>query len=111
MGIQYNDCLAILFPFYIAAEIPSNIMMKRIRPSIWLTFIMVAWSACMIGQGFVKNYSGLMATRVFLGAFEGGLFPGVNYYVRTPLHHSSTYCLSFSDSKTVIMGKSNEKLC
>ncbi|KAK6078421.1 high-affinity nicotinic acid transporter [Seiridium cupressi] len=80
-GIQYNDCLAILFPFYIAAEIPSNMMMKRFRPSIWLTFIMVCWSACMIGQGFVKNYSGLMATRVFLGVFEGGLFPGVNYYI------------------------------
>ncbi|ORY58842.1 high-affinity nicotinic acid transporter [Pseudomassariella vexata] len=80
-GIQYNDCLAILFPFYIAAEIPSNIMMKRLRPSIWLTIIMVCWSAAMIGQGFVKNYSGLMATRVFLGVFEGGLFPGVNYYI------------------------------
>ncbi|KAK0615184.1 high-affinity nicotinic acid transporter [Bombardia bombarda] len=80
-GLQYNDCLAILFPFYIAAEIPSNIMMKRMRPSIWLTFIMVCWSACMIGQGFVKNYSGLMATRVLLGVFEGGLFPGVNYYI------------------------------
>ncbi|KAK8055597.1 hypothetical protein PG993_000824 [Apiospora rasikravindrae] len=79
-GLQYNDCLAILFPFYIAAEIPSNMMMKRLRPSVWLTFIMVAWSACMIGQGFVKDYSGLMATRVFLGVFEGGLFPGVNYY-------------------------------
>ncbi|KAK1975005.1 high-affinity nicotinic acid transporter [Colletotrichum cereale] len=80
-GIQYNDCLAILFPFYIAAEIPSNMMMKRFRPSIWLTFIMVCWSASMIGQGFVKGYSGLMATRVFLGIFEGGLFPGVNYYI------------------------------
>ncbi|KAF1954542.1 high-affinity nicotinic acid transporter [Byssothecium circinans] len=80
-GLQYNDCLAILFPFYIAAEIPSNMMMKRTRPSIWLTFIMFFWSACMIGQGFVKNYSGLMAARVFLGVFEGGLFPGVNYYI------------------------------
>ncbi|KAL6704965.1 hypothetical protein ACN47E_007510 [Coniothyrium glycines] len=80
-GIQYNDCLAVLFPFYIAAEIPSNIMMKRTRPSIWLTFIMFFWSLSMILQGFVKNYSGLMATRVFLGVFEGGLFPGVNYYI------------------------------
>ncbi|KAH7024886.1 high-affinity nicotinic acid transporter [Microdochium trichocladiopsis] len=85
-GIQYNDCLAILFPFYIAAEIPSNIMMKRTRPSIWLTFIMVLWSASMIAQGFVKNYQGLMTTRVFLGVFEGGLFPGVNYYI------SEWYC-------------------
>lgn len=56
-------------------------MMKRFRPSVWITFIMVAWSACMIGQGFVKSYSGLMVTRVFLGLSEGGLFPGVNYYI------------------------------
>lgn len=80
-GLQYNDCLAVLFPFYIAAEIPSNIMMKRIKPSLWLSFIMTLWSLAMIFQGFVKNYSGLMAARVFLGLFEGGLFPGVNYYI------------------------------
>lgn len=55
--------------------------MKRIRPSIWLTFIMVCWSACMIAQGFVKNYAGLMVTRALLGLFEGGLFPGVNYFI------------------------------
>jgi len=35
----------------------------------------------MVGQGFVKSYSGLLATRTFLGVFEGGLFPGVNYYI------------------------------
>ncbi|KAG9244473.1 high-affinity nicotinic acid transporter [Calycina marina] len=85
-GLEYNNCLAILFPFYIAAEIPSNMMIKRFRPSIWLTFIMVFWSLAMILQGFVKNYSGLMATRVFLGVFEGGLFPGVNFYI------TSWYC-------------------
>lgn len=64
-----------------AAEIPSNLMMKRVRPSVWITFIMVCWSACMVGQGFVKSYAGLMVTRVLLGLFEGGLFPGVNYYI------------------------------
>ncbi|EHA56279.1 high-affinity nicotinic acid transporter [Pyricularia oryzae 70-15] len=80
-GIQYNDCLAILFPFYIAAEIPSNMMMKRVRASRWLTFIMFFWSVSMICQGFVKNYAGMLATRVFLGLFEGGLYPGVNYYI------------------------------
>jgi MFS family permease len=54
---------------------------KRFRPSICLTFIMTCWSAAMIGQGFVKSYSGLLATRALLGLFEGGLFPGVNYYI------------------------------
>ncbi|KAI1378489.1 MFS general substrate transporter [Hypoxylon crocopeplum] len=81
VGLQYNDCLAVLFPFYIAAEIPSNIMMKRMSPSTWLSFIMFAWSACIVGQGFVKNYQGLMATRALLGLFEGGFFPGINFYI------------------------------
>jgi hypothetical protein len=27
-------------------------------------------------QGLVKNYSGLLATRFFLGVFETGMFPG-----------------------------------
>ncbi|CAL3968966.1 unnamed protein product [Diplocarpon coronariae] len=102
-GIQYNDCLAVLFPFYIAAEIPSNIMMKRLRPSVWLTLIMVLWSAVMICQGFVKNYSGLMATRVFLGIFEGGLFPGVNYYITSwyPRHECGFRMALFFSAATL----------
>ncbi|PBP17332.1 hypothetical protein BUE80_DR011898 [Diplocarpon rosae] len=102
-GIQYNDCLAILFPFYIAAEIPSNLMMKRFRPSVWLTLIMVLWSAAMICQGFVTNYSGLMATRVFLGIFEGGLFPGVNYYITSwyPRHECGFRMALFFSAATL----------
>ena len=42
---------------------------------------MFAWSACIIGQGFVTSYQGLMATRALLGLFEGGFFPGINFYI------------------------------
>ncbi|CAG8949085.1 hypothetical protein HYFRA_00002214 [Hymenoscyphus fraxineus] len=80
-SIQYNNALAIFFPFYVAAEVPSNMMMKRLRPSLWLTIIMLGWAICTICMGFVKNYTGLMVVRAFLGACEGGLFPGVTYYI------------------------------
>lgn len=40
-GLQYNVALAVFFPFYVAAEIPSNMAMKRFRPSIWIPSIMV----------------------------------------------------------------------
>lgn len=56
-------------------------MMSKVSPRLWLTFIMVSWSLCMIGQGFVRNYVGLLATRALIGLSEGGLFPGVNYYI------------------------------
>ena len=80
-SIQYNVALAVFFPFYVAAEIPSNIMMKKLRPSVWLTIIMVAWAIVMICMGFISNFSGLLVTRIFLGVAEGGLFPGVAYYI------------------------------
>lgn len=35
----------------------------------------------MTFMGFVKNFSGMMAARWFLGLTEAGLFPGVNYYL------------------------------
>lgn len=33
---------------------------------------MVAWAVVCIAMGLVKNYSGLMAARSFLGLAEGG---------------------------------------
>ncbi|KAK3377471.1 putative nicotinamide mononucleotide transmembrane transporter protein [Podospora didyma] len=79
--LQYNDALAIFFPFYVAAEIPSNMAMKRFRPSIWIPSIMVAWAICTTLMGIVKNYGGLMVCRSALGIAEGGLFPGITYYI------------------------------
>jgi MFS family permease len=80
-GLDYNVALAIFFPFYIAAEIPSNMMMKYLRPSIWLTTITLSWSLIMICMGLVSSFSGLLACRVFLGIAEGGLFPGVTFFI------------------------------
>ncbi|KKY16812.1 putative high-affinity nicotinic acid transporter [Phaeomoniella chlamydospora] len=65
---------------YCAFEVPSNIILKRLRPSIWLPTIMVAWGIVMTLMGLVKSYSGLLTARIFLGVAEAGLFPGVVYY-------------------------------
>ncbi|KAK0118349.1 hypothetical protein ONS95_012638 [Cadophora gregata] len=80
-GLDYNIALAIFFPFYVAAEIPSNMMMKRFRPSIWFTVIILAWGLVMTCMGLVHNFQGLLACRVFLGIAEGGLFPGISYFI------------------------------
>lgn len=73
--------LAVFFPWYVAAEIPSNIMMKRTSPSLWLMIIMLVWGVCMTLMGLVENFAGLLACRMALGLAEGGLFPGVTYYI------------------------------
>ncbi|TFK38868.1 high-affinity nicotinic acid transporter [Crucibulum laeve] len=80
-GLDYNVALAVFFPWYVAAEIPSNIMMKRTSPSFWLCVMMVAWGTCMTLMGLVKNFTGLLIARMALGLAEGGLFPGVTWYI------------------------------
>jgi MFS family permease len=35
----------------------------------------------MLAMGWVKNWSGLMAARWWLGVAEAGLYPGVNYFL------------------------------
>ncbi|KAG6918952.1 hypothetical protein DXG01_010191, partial [Tephrocybe rancida] len=66
---------------YALFEVPSNVFLKRLRPSIWLSFLMLGWGIMMTIQGLVVNFGGLMGMRWMLGLFEAGLFPGVNYYL------------------------------
>ncbi|KAI9808801.1 MAG: hypothetical protein M1825_003954 [Sarcosagium campestre] len=71
---QYNWCLTVFFFTYAAFEVPSNLLLKRLRPSIWLPTIMVAWGTVMTLMGIVQNYRGLLTARLFLGLTEAGLY-------------------------------------
>ncbi|KAK2789192.1 hypothetical protein FQN52_006284 [Onygenales sp. PD_12] len=73
---QFAWCLTIFFFPYSLFEVPSNVMLKILRPSVWLTLIVLLWGVTMTVMGLVQNYSGLLACRFFLGVFEAGLFPG-----------------------------------
>ncbi|CAL3962061.1 unnamed protein product [Diplocarpon coronariae] len=78
---RYNASLSIFFVSYSVFEPLTNILLKRLRPSVFIPIIMVVWGLCMTFMGFVENWSGLMAARWFLGLAEAGLFPGINYYL------------------------------
>ncbi|KAF8497681.1 MFS general substrate transporter [Gautieria morchelliformis] len=78
---QYNIALTIFFFSYAIFEVPSNILLKRLKPSIWLSALMLLWGIVMTVQGLVHNYGGLLGARWMLGTFEAGLFPGVNFYL------------------------------
>ncbi|KAK3313809.1 major facilitator superfamily domain-containing protein [Apodospora peruviana] len=77
--VEFNTALTIFFVPYIVLEIPSNILMKRFSPRIWLSVCCLGFGVVSICQGLVQNYSGLLATRFFLGVFECGMFPGCFY--------------------------------
>lgn len=78
---EYNNCLTIFFVPYILFEIPSNILLKKLKPHVWLSACMFLFGVVTICQGLVHSYSGLLATRFFLGVAETGMFPGSFYLI------------------------------
>ena len=94
-GTEYNIALFIFFIPYILFEIPSNIVIRKLAPSTWLSLIMVVWGMLMllstmfesemakyclgiinVCMGLTRSYAGLVVCRFFLGFFEAGFFPG-----------------------------------
>ncbi|EEP79537.1 conserved hypothetical protein [Uncinocarpus reesii 1704] len=104
-GTQYNTALTIFFVPYVLFEIPSNILLKKLRPHLWLSVCMFLFGLTTLCQGLVQNYAGLLATRFFLGLFETGMFPGCFYlmgmwYKRTEAQKR----FSFFFSSTTLAG-------
>lgn len=82
-GVEFNTCLTIFFVPYILFEIPANILLKRLKPHVWLSACMFFFGLISICQGLVHNYGGLITTRFFLGAAEAGMFPGSFFLIST----------------------------
>ncbi|THH33730.1 hypothetical protein EUX98_g439 [Antrodiella citrinella] len=78
-GNEYNTALVIFFVPYVLFEIPSNALMKRFKPHVWLSICMFMFGLVSCLQGLTQNYSGILAARFFLGLFESGMFPGCFY--------------------------------
>ncbi|GJN88975.1 hypothetical protein Rhopal_001946-T1 [Rhodotorula paludigena] len=77
VGNQYQATLVIFFVGYVVTEVPSNMLLKRIRPSRLIPAVMLAWGLVMTLMCLVKNYAGLLAARFFLGLAESPLFPNI----------------------------------
>lgn len=71
------------------------------RPSTYMGALILCWGTVMTLMGVVNNFSGLCATRFFLGLFEAGFFPGAIYLIgqwyppgRTQFRMALFYCAS-----------------
>ncbi|KAJ9607705.1 hypothetical protein H2200_007783 [Cladophialophora chaetospira] len=78
-GMQYNTALTVFFVPYGFFEVPSNIVLKILRPSIWISVLMFCWGTVMTLMGVINSYEGLLVTRFFLGVAESGFFPAATY--------------------------------
>ncbi|KAI5120278.1 hypothetical protein M0805_005335 [Coniferiporia weirii] len=78
--IQYDTIVAILYASYSPAQIPSNMIINRIkRPSLYIGICVVAWGLTSAMTGVTHNFAGVLACRVFIGFPEAAFYPGAIY--------------------------------
>lgn len=71
-GTQYNVAASIFYISYALFEVPSNVLLKRLTPSKWFGTITMFVGICMLSQGVVTSYKGLLGARFALGVAEAG---------------------------------------
>ncbi|KAH7361564.1 major facilitator superfamily domain-containing protein [Plectosphaerella cucumerina] len=76
---QYVTSVSILFVGYILGQIPSNMIMTRVRPSLFMSGAMALWAVVSTLTGIAKDFKGLLLTRFFLGVTEAPFYPGALY--------------------------------
>ncbi|KAL3461055.1 major facilitator superfamily domain-containing protein [Aspergillus heterothallicus] len=76
---QYQTCVSILFVGYILGQIPSNMLLTRVRPSLFMSGAMCLWAVVSTLTGICHDFKGLVLTRFFLGVTEAPFYPGALY--------------------------------
>ncbi|KAK1222183.1 hypothetical protein PQX77_014981 [Marasmius sp. AFHP31] len=89
-GNEYTYAQTAYTCAYAVMQIPSTLIIQKIRPSYWLAFMEVAWGAFTFAQAGLKNSNQLYVFRFFVGFFESSFFPCLLYvlgswYTKTEL--------------------------
>lgn len=98
---QYNYGMMIFYLCFLSAEVPSQMISKKLGPDTWIPIQMVTWSIIGICQGFISGEKSFYATRALLGIVEGGFIPDAILYLsyfytnkELPMRMSMFYCSS-----------------
>lgn len=83
---DFNTGQTIFLLSFLAAELPSGLLSKKLGPDRFIPFIITAWSIISAAQAGLKNKAGYYACRCLLGLLMGGFIPDT---VSHPGEHQS----------------------
>lgn len=89
-GTDFNLATSIFFIGYLLMQLPSNMIITRVRPSLYLAAVTILWGAVSACNGATRKFTDLVVVRFFLGFVEAPFFPGViflmsSWYTRAEL--------------------------
>jgi hypothetical protein len=64
---------------YVLGQIPSNMIIGYLRPSLYLCLMATMWSGVLVAMCGTTDFKGLVLVRFFLGGVEAPLLPGAVY--------------------------------
>ncbi|KAI0847772.1 MFS general substrate transporter [Daldinia vernicosa] len=80
IGMNTNDFnygQTIFLACFLAAELPSGLVSKKLGADVWIPTIMVGWSIVALSQAFLTNRAGFYAIKALLGLLMGGFIPDI----------------------------------
>ncbi|KAI1266542.1 MFS general substrate transporter [Xylariaceae sp. FL1019] len=80
-GNQLNYMIASWTVGYVIGEIPSNIILTKVRPSIWIPSLEVTWSVLTILLAKCQTAQQIYVLRFFIGLAESAFYPGMQYLI------------------------------
>ncbi|KAH8727205.1 major facilitator superfamily domain-containing protein [Phaeosphaeriaceae sp. PMI808] len=81
VGYRFNWVTSIFYIVYMFVEVPSNIILKMLGPKYYLPLLVVGFGFVSLCSAFVHSFQGLLAARAMLGVFEGGVMPGLAFFI------------------------------
>ena len=61
-------------------NVPFTLLSKRFNPAVVIPSIMTTWGSMAMIAASSKNFGGLLAVRIIMGAVEAGFFPCAIFY-------------------------------
>lgn len=66
-GTDFNLATSIFFVGYLLMQLPSNVLMTRVRPSLYLSACVCLWGVVSTCNAAATNFTHLVVIRFFLG--------------------------------------------
>jgi ACS family tartrate transporter-like MFS transporter len=78
---QFGLLAGIFFFGYFLFEIPSNLLLHKIGPRVWIARILISWGIVSMMFCMAQNVVHVYILRFLLGVAEAGFFPGIILYL------------------------------